>query len=92
MNEEIQSLQSWNTWEYVYPPKNANIIRTQFVYKIKWLADRNIEKYKARLVVQEYTQKDRIDFYLDNLFVLVTQLTIVQLLLSWVVLNNYKIH
>ena len=92
MNKKIQSLQSQNTWEYIYSPKNTNIIGTCFVYKIKWLADRNIEKYKARLVVQGYAQKDRIDFYSDNLFTLVTQLTTIQLLLSWAVSNNYKIH
>ena len=74
------------------PTKNANIIGTRFVYKIKQLADRSIEKYKARLVVQGYAWKDRIDFYSDNLFAPVTQLTIVQLLLSWAALNNYEIH
>ena len=82
MNEEIQSLKSRNTWEYAYPPKDANVIGTRFVYKIKRLANGSIEKYKARLVVQGYAQKDGIDFYSDDLFASVTRITIVRLLLS----------
>ena len=39
-------------WKIVYPPNNANVIRTQFVYKTKCLVDNLIEKQKARLVVQ----------------------------------------
>ena len=82
MNEEIQSLKSRNTWEYAYPPKDANVIGTRFVYKIKRLANESIEKYKAHLVVQGYAQKDKIDFYSNDLFASVTRITIVRLLLS----------
>ena len=38
----------------VYPPNNTNVIRTQFVYKTKHLADNLIKKQKARLVVQGF--------------------------------------
>ena len=92
MNEEIQLLKSQNTWEYTYPPKDVNIIDTHFIYKIKRLVNESIEKYKARLVVQEYAQKDKIDFYSNDLFALVTRITIVRLLLSWAAFKDYKIH
>ena len=83
MNDEIQnSLKKHGTWEIGKPPQGANVIGTQFVFKIKCLADNSIEKYKARLVVQGYTQKDEIDFYSDDLFASVTRITIVRLLLS----------
>ena len=52
MNNKVQQLIHSNTWEIVYPPNNTNVIRTQFVYKTKCLADNSIEKQKARLVVQ----------------------------------------
>jgi hypothetical protein len=32
------------------------------VYKIKRRVDGNIEKYKARLVIKEFTQQEGIDF------------------------------
>ena len=51
-------------------------------YAIKYLADGKIDKYKARLVAQGFSQKDRIDFYSDDLFAPVTRLTTVRLLLQ----------
>lgn len=57
MNEEIRMLKKHHTWVYTYPPKGANVIGTRFVYKIKRLANGEIDKYKARLVVQGYAQK-----------------------------------
>ena len=59
MHDEIQMLLKHKTWTYVYPPKGANIIGTHFVYKIKRLANRSIDKYKAQLVVQGYTSTQK---------------------------------
>ena len=92
MNDEITLLKHYNTQEYTYLPMNTNIIGTKFVYKLKQLANSKIDKYKVQLVVQGYMQKDRIDFYSDDLFALLTKLTTVQLLLSWAVSKDYKIH
>ena len=52
MNNKVQQLICSNTWKIVYPPNNANVIRTQFVYKTKRLVDNSIKKQKAKLVVQ----------------------------------------
>ena len=52
MNDKVQQLICSNMWKIVYPPNNANVIGTQFVYKTKCLADNSIKKQKARLVVQ----------------------------------------
>ena len=49
MNDEINSLKKHRTWEIRKPPQGANIIGTQFVFKIKHLADNLIEKYKTCL-------------------------------------------
>ena len=54
MNNKVHQLIHSNTQEIVYPPDNTNIIRTQFVYKTKCLANNSIEKQKARLVVQGF--------------------------------------
>ena len=75
MNDEINSLKKHGTWEIGKPPQGANVISTRFVFKIKCLADNSIEKYKARLVVQGFAQKDGIDFWSDDLFALTSRLT-----------------
>ena len=51
MKDEIDQLNKHNTWEIVYSKDYSNIIRTQFVYKIKRYTDNSIDKYKAQLVV-----------------------------------------
>ena len=44
INNKVQQLIHSNTQEVVYPSDNANIIRTQFIYKTKHLADNSIKK------------------------------------------------
>ena len=92
MHDEIRMLLKHETWTYVYPLKGANIIGTHFVYKIKRLANGGINKYKARLVVQGYAQKDGIDFYSDDLFAPVARLSTARLILSWAASNDFEIH
>ena len=83
MEEEIKMLQSHDTWKYAHPPRGANIIGTRFVYKIKRLSNGNIDKYKARLVVQGFSQKDGVDFYRDDTYAPVAKLTSARTILSW---------
>ena len=62
MDEEIASLHSNNVWELVELPRDAKPITCKWVYKIKYNTDRSIDRYKARLVVRGFTQKEGIDF------------------------------
>ena len=55
LDAEYSSLVSNETWELVPPPKDANIVRSKWVLKVKRDADGNINRYKARLVTQEYS-------------------------------------
>lgn len=91
MKDEIDILTKRGTWEIVTPPKEANIIGTRFVYKIKRLANGEIDKYKARLVVQGFAQKDGIDFYSDDTFAPTARLTTVRLMLAWAAYNDWEI-
>jgi len=47
-------------------PKGYKHIGVKWVYKKKMNAQREIERYKARLVTKGYTQKARIDY--DEVF------------------------
>ena len=43
-------------------PSGVKIIGCKWVFKTKKDSSRNIERYKARLVVKEFTQKEGIDY------------------------------
>lgn len=49
---------------------NFSRIESKWIYKIKYQTNCEIEIYKARLIVKEFTQKEWFDFY--ETFVLVT--------------------
>ncbi|KAG8490001.1 hypothetical protein CXB51_016020 [Gossypium anomalum] len=63
MKEEMQSLHKNRTWELVTLPKGKKAIRCKWVYaKKEGFSAKNEIRYKARLVVKGYAQKERIDY------------------------------
>lgn len=43
-------------------PKGANKVGVKWVYQTKFNEVREVEKYKARLVVEGYSQKYKVDY------------------------------
>ena len=66
MEEEFNSLKSHKTWELVDMPSNSNLVGCKWVYKTKRKADGTVDRFKARLVAQGYSQEEGIDF--DEVF------------------------
>ena len=62
MQEEIEDLHKSQTWELVALPKGRKAIGNKWIYKIKRDDNDQVERYRARLVVKGYTQKEGIDF------------------------------
>ncbi|CAB3988289.1 Retrovirus-related Pol poly from transposon TNT 1-94 [Paramuricea clavata] len=62
LKEEYNSLISNETWELVPPPEGCNVIGSKWVMKIKRDADGNVDRHKARLVAQGYSQTPGIDY------------------------------
>jgi len=62
LDTEYSSLISNETWELVPPPKDANVVGSKWVLKVKRDADGNINRYKARLVAQGYSQTQGVDY------------------------------
>ncbi len=62
MEEEMKSLQDNNVWKLVDPPVDRKIIGSKWVYKVKRDGDGRLERYKARLVAQGYTQQKGADY------------------------------
>lgn len=62
MQSEIDSLLKNNTYVLLEKPKNCNIVKNKWVFKIKKGANGEILKYKARLVAKGCSQKFGVDY------------------------------
>ncbi|GKV48803.1 hypothetical protein SLEP1_g55595 [Rubroshorea leprosula] len=62
MAEEYNALLGNNTWDLVPSPPTVNIVGSKWVYRIKQKSDGTIERFKARLVAQGYTQQPGVDY------------------------------
>ena len=62
MEEELNSLLENKTWELINLPKGRKALQNKWVYRIKHEGDENKERYKARLLVKGFAQKEGIDF------------------------------
>ncbi|XP_075092269.1 putative mitochondrial protein AtMg00820 [Nicotiana tabacum] len=63
MKQEIKALEDNRTWEIVDLPKGKNTIGSKWVYKIKYKANGDLERFKARLVAKGYNQKEGLDYH-----------------------------
>jgi hypothetical protein len=43
-------------------PEGKSVVTSKWIYKIKYVADGNIEKYKARFVARRFSQKEGEDY------------------------------
>ncbi|KAH9727082.1 Integrase catalytic domain-containing protein [Citrus sinensis] len=78
--EEIEALHKNKTWELVSLPCGRKVIGNKWVYKIKCDGNDQVERYRARLVVKGYAQKEGIDF--NEIFSSVVRLTTVRVVLA----------
>jgi hypothetical protein len=62
MKDEIKSMSTNEVWDLEEIPKGAETVGCKWVYKTKYDSQENIDKFKARLVVKGYTQREGIDY------------------------------
>ena len=90
MEAEFKSLKSNDVWELVDPPKNARVVGCKWVYKCKVGENGAIERHKARLVAQGYTQRSGLDY--KEMFSPVVRFESVRTVLALAAQRDLKIH
>ena len=90
MNEEIDSLKQNNTWELVDLPAGRKVIKSKWVYRLKFDSDGNPVRYKARLVAKGFTQIFGLDY--DETFSPVARLDSMRILLALAAQEDWEIH
>ena len=80
MHEELNQFVRNDVWELAPRPKNVYVIGTKWIFKNKTDEDGEIIRNKFRLVAQENTQVEGVDF--DESFALVARLESIRILMS----------
>ena len=62
MQEEMEALHKNKTCDLVPLSQRRKAIGNKWVYKIKHDGNDQVERYRARLVVKGFAQKESIDF------------------------------
>ena len=60
--EEYDTLMGYHTWTLVEKPPNTNIIGSRWTFRVKQDNHRQVNRYKAQLVAQGFSQVPSIDF------------------------------
>jgi hypothetical protein len=66
------------------------MVTSRWIYKLKYVADGNIEKYKARFVARGFLQVEGVDY--DETFALVPRYTSIRVVISIVAEMVWRIH
>ena len=61
MEEEMHSHGKSGTWTLVPRTRNVRLLDCRWVFKIKYTADRTLSRFKARLVIRGYKQREGVD-------------------------------
>ena len=80
MQDEMKSLYENNTFELVKLPKGKRALKNRWVYRVKQDEHTSQPRYKARLVVKGFSQKNGIDF--DEIFSPVVKMTSIRTVLG----------
>ncbi|GJU14257.1 retrovirus-related pol polyprotein from transposon TNT 1-94 [Tanacetum coccineum] len=90
IKSEIDSILQNHTWELVDLPPGCKPLGYKWIFKKKMKADGTIDKYKARLVIKGYRQREGLDYF--DTYYPVTRITSIRMILAIAALRNLEIH
>lgn len=63
INAEFEALQKNHTWSLVPYTPNMHIVGSKWIFKIKYKPNGEVDRHKAMLVAQGYSQAPGLDFF-----------------------------
>ena len=90
INDEVESIWQNHTWELVDLPLGSKPLGYNWIFKKKMKADESINKYKARLVIKGYKQKEGLDYF--DTYSPVTRISSIRMLIAIAAIHNLEIH
>ncbi|KAH9686503.1 hypothetical protein KPL70_014374 [Citrus sinensis] len=90
INSEVESILQNHTWELVDLPPGCKPLGYKWIFKRKMKADRSIDKYKARLVIKGYRQRECLDYF--DTYSPVTRINSIRMIIAVAALRNLEIH
>ena len=90
MKKEMKPLYANDVWDLVVLPKDRKAVGSKWVFKRKIGADGMVERYKARLVAQEFSKKSGLDY--DQTFSPVVRFESLRTMIALAVQNGLKLH
>ena len=90
MEKEMESLHKNKVWDLVKLPKDRKAVGSKWVVKLKVGPDGSVERHKARLVAQGFSQKYGVDY--DETFSPVVRFESLRTVIALAVQNGLKLH
>jgi hypothetical protein len=88
--DEIRMFQQMGVYDVVPRPEGRKVIGSKWVFRVKRGPDGEVQKYKARIVAQGFTQVEGLDY--DQTFAPVVKLSTFRTILAIAAQQNLTIH
>ncbi|CAN1799670.1 Retrovirus-related Pol polyprotein from transposon TNT 1-94, partial [Linum perenne] len=89
MHDEYNALMRNNTWSLVACPTNVNLVGCKWIYRVKRNSEKTVQRHKARLVAQGFSQEAGVDVF--DTFSPVIKPTTIRLVLSIALSQKWSI-